>query len=372
MSGIIFRHLAATFIIPLIVSTIFFILFLLTFQILSLTEILFGRGLGIGEALLLLFDIAITFVPLALPISILFATIFSFSKLSNDSEYVALRSFGYGKFKIFLPYLFCAAFMAFNLYFLNQQAIPLSKKNFKTIVRQLKSSGIINNLRTGQFFAAIPGLTLFPEKVEEGGEKLENLFIHVQDKEKSKDRYITAKRAHFYTPENSEILRLSLQAGNMITENPDGSREKVFFEKYDYPIPEGAVGGRGMHKANMMTGSELVKIMRLKDKEWEKFGLDFEEYRKTFFEYWNRINTPFLCLIYCLLGYGLGAQANRRQKNNTVSSSLFILIAYYGLFFLAVSQSNKGNLNSAVAVFLPTFLLLFVAMKFYQKLDWSG
>jgi lipopolysaccharide export LptBFGC system permease protein LptF len=70
------RYLAAQFILPLVVSTFFFISFLLTFELFKMTELLVTRDVSPWFMSKLIGNIALTFVPLSLPIAVFFSTIF--------------------------------------------------------------------------------------------------------------------------------------------------------------------------------------------------------------------------------------------------------------------------------------------------------
>ena len=86
------RYLAASFIPPFLISLVFFVSFLLTFQLFRITKILINKAVEVQAVFELVGHIALSFLPLAIPISAYFATIFTLNRLSEDSEVIALRS----------------------------------------------------------------------------------------------------------------------------------------------------------------------------------------------------------------------------------------------------------------------------------------
>ncbi len=116
------RYLAAQFILPLVVCTIFFICFLLTFELFRLTELLVTRDISFWFTVGLVGNIALTFIPLSLPIAVFFSTIYCMNRLSGDSEYIALRAGGLTKERILTPFLLVAALLSFSVYHLNQNS----------------------------------------------------------------------------------------------------------------------------------------------------------------------------------------------------------------------------------------------------------
>ena len=101
MLGILPLYLGSSFVVPFFMSAAFFSLFLLTFQLFKITQLVINKGVEISVILEMVLHILITLIPLAIPISTLFATIYTMNKISTDSEFVAIRSFGISKEKPF-------------------------------------------------------------------------------------------------------------------------------------------------------------------------------------------------------------------------------------------------------------------------------
>src|SRR5688572_33023183 len=102
-------------------ATFFVVLFTLLIQFLwKYIDDLVGKGLEWYVLMELLFYASASFVPLALPLSILLSSIMSFGKLAETYELVALKSAGVSLLRIMLPLItvvFCISVFAF--YFSN-------------------------------------------------------------------------------------------------------------------------------------------------------------------------------------------------------------------------------------------------------------
>ena len=48
--------------------------------------------------------LCVSFLPISIPLAGLFAMIYAMGKLSDDAEIIALRSFGFSKYKLFAPF----------------------------------------------------------------------------------------------------------------------------------------------------------------------------------------------------------------------------------------------------------------------------
>jgi lipopolysaccharide export system permease protein len=376
MKTLIQRYLAASFIMPFILSTVFFVSFLLTFQLFRLTDLIVSKGLTLGYTVKLFGHIAMTFLPMAIPLSVLFATIYTMNKLCGDSEYVSLRSFGFKKHQIFTPFLCVSLVISIVTYVLNQNNIPHAKTQFKQIISNMKSASFLSELKSGQFFTSIPNITLFAEEVTDGGRKLSNVYIHTKARKTGKEKSIFAKSGEMLQfldrDSKKESLRLVLKQGNIFNIKSKINSEKIIFDTYNFPIGAKSLLGTISTKASMMSGSRLLKYIETPKNQWKKKRMTNSDIIRAKLEYWTRFNTPLQCLAFTLIGFVLGIKDNRSHGGNKSGLNLIVLVGYYVVFFGLISMARKGTIPAQVAVFLPTLLLTFLGAKFYKSLDWNS
>lgn len=371
------RYLAAQFILPLLVSTVFFISFLLTFELFRMTELLVTRDISLWFTLKLVGNIALTFVPLSLPIAVFFSTIYCLNRVSGDSEYIAMRAGGLTKSRILFPFLIIAGILTCSVYQLNQTVIPKSNKEFKQKLNYLTSSGLLAGIKEGQFFTLIPNLTLFASKSTKYGRNLEEVFLHLQENPQS-TKVIFAEKGEliFEREPNSltEKLTLILYDGNIVGQAKGTDQEKILFSKYIFPISQQQFEDRLSIKETMLSSKELEGVLKMTPEEAEKiYKFNKKEFFNAKYEYWNRKNGAFICFIFCFLGFTLGVTGSNRGKGrNSGLVGLMCLILYYGLYFSLVSFAKKGTIPIPIAVFLPMMVMAGLGIWFYRKLDWQS
>lgn len=370
------RYLAAQFIMPLVVSTFFFISFLLTFELFRLTELLVTRDISLWFTIKLVGNIALTFVPLSLPIAVFFSTIYCLNRLSSDSEYIAMRAGGMTKFRILVPFLIIASILTASVYQLNQNVIPQSNKEFRQKLNYLTSSGLLAGIKEGQFFTLIPNLTLFATESTKYGRNLKEVFLHLVEQGGS-EKVIFADRGELVFERSSESLSekltLTLYDGNIVGEASDGNVEKILFEKYVFPVSQQQFDDRLSIKETMLTSKELEGVLKMTQEEADKaYGFNEKEFFNAKYEFWNRKNGALICFIFCLLGFTLGISGNRGKSKNSGLLGLFCLIVYYGLYFSLVGLAKKGTIPIPLAVFLPIIVMSFIGLGLYRKLDWQS
>jgi lipopolysaccharide export system permease protein len=377
MPSIYTLYLASSFVLPFMVSTIFFVTFLMTFELFRILQLMSSKDITFGFILGLMGDVAVTLVPMAVPLSIFFSTIFCLNKLSGDSEYIALRSFGLQKKNIFLPFVIIGAIMAMNLYFLNQDLVPNAHRNVRKKIKIISSTSLIEGIKTGQFFTNIPNVTLFPEIVNEETKVLTNVYLHIYNPKLKKEKIIHAASGKILHDKNQETgietFNLLLMNGNIIdTDETNTNIEKILFEKYTFPISEQKFSYNPSTKEIMMNRQELVDFIDTDLVELEKKGFDKKDFFNAQYEYWNRFNTPLLVLLLTFLGFGLGVKGNRSRGKNSSGRGILILMGYYVIFFSLVSVAKDGVIPILVSMLIPALLLFGVSFKLYRGLDWQS
>jgi lipopolysaccharide export system permease protein len=375
MSLLLQRYIGAQFILPLLVSTFFFISFLLTFELFRLTELLITRDINIWFIIKLVGNIALTFVPLSLPIAVFFSTIYTMNRLSADSEYIAMRAGGMTKSRILFPLLIVAGILTYSVYQLNQNVIPQSNKSFKQKVNFLTSSGLLAGIKEGQFFTAIPNITLFASKASKYGRSLEEVFLHLKENENSQ-KVIFASRGELLferSPETlQEKLTLTLYNGNIVGRSRQTEVEKILFEKYVFPVSQKQFDDRFSVKETMLTSQELEGVLKMSFDEAQKiYNFNEKEFFNAKYEFWSRKNGAFICFVLCFLGFTIGITGNRGKGRNSGFLGLLCLILYYGLYFSLVSVAKKQLVPIPLAVFFPMFVMTGLGLYFYRKLDWQ-
>lgn len=369
-------YLASNFVVPLLVSSTFFVMFLLTFEMFRVMQMLTANDISFWFIVKLMGNIGITLIPMAIPLSIFFSTIFCVNKLSSDSEYIALRSFGVQKFQILLPFILVSVLMATNLYFLNQDIVPTSYKKVRTAIKKISSESLIEGIKSGQFFTRIPNVTLFAGKVEEKSKKLEDVFLHVYNTSNNSERVIMAKSGQILYSKNEdtgiESFKLTLSNGNILTRSEKEYGEKIDFKEYLFPISEKKFSYQTKTKEVMMTKSELNSFLKDGLKKALARNYSKEEFFNAQYEFWNRMNTPLLCILLTFLGFGLGVKANRGRGKNSSGKAILILLGYYVFFFSLLSLARGESIPLSLVLVIPAIVLFGVGVYHYRHIDWQS
>lgn len=341
-----------------------------------MTELLVTRDISLIFTLGLVGNIALTFLPLSLPIAVFFSTIYCLNRLSGDSEYIAMRASGLTKFRIMFPFLVVALILSSSVYQLNQTLIPRSNYEFKRKINYLTSSGVLAGIKAGQFFSLIDNVILFASSSTKYGRKLNEVFLYLKENETS-DKVIFAARGELFFERHAqnltEKLTLTLFDGNIVGQSKGKDLEKINFTKYVFPISQSQFDDRISVKETMLTSKELEGVLKMTAKEAEAvYRFNEKEFFNAKYEFWNRKNGALICFLFCFLGFTLGVTGNRGKGKNSGLIGLMCLIGYYGIFFSLVSLAKKATIPIPLAIFAPSVFITGMGVWFYSKLDWQS
>ncbi|MEX1099931.1 MAG: LptF/LptG family permease, partial [Bacteriovoracaceae bacterium] len=227
--------LASNVIAPFLVSAVFFVVFLMTFEMFRILQLMSSEEVSFGFVMGLMGDVAITLVPMAIPLSIFFSVIFSLGRMSGDSEYVALRAAGLEKSNLLKPFLAVGFLVAVNVYYLNQELVPEAHTRVRKKIKILSSASLIQGIKGGKFFTSIPNVTIFPASMDSETLELSDIFLHIYEPGQVLDKVIWANNGKILHSKNPatgiETFKLFLSDGNITSfQSGEEDVEKILFE----------------------------------------------------------------------------------------------------------------------------------------------
>jgi lipopolysaccharide export system permease protein len=228
---------------------------------------------------------------------------------------------------------------------------------------------MLAQIRPEEFFSDIPGITLFAEKVEDGGSKLKNLFIFVENKREEK--MVFAKEGNLRNTDDLINFEIELIDGNILRINPADktSIEKILFKKYRFPPFEESPSFSIITRDSMLSNAELRKLIAEKKSKLKNTEDKISLYR-TQLDYYSRFISPLQVILFVLLGFSLGIKGNGRESRSVAAPVILVLVVYISLFFGGISLAKQAILLPVLAIFGPTFLLALACLYFYKRMNW--
>ncbi|MFO7723084.1 MAG: LptF/LptG family permease [Bacteroidales bacterium] len=154
-------------------------LFILVMQFLwKYVDDMVGKGLDWFIILELLFYAAATFVPLALPLAILFASLMTFGNLGERYELVAMKAAGISLSKAMKPLVGLSLLISLAAFFFSNNVLPVANLKMFTLLNDVRQKKPAVNIRPGIFYNEIDGIVIKIAGKEKDGKGVKDIIIY--------------------------------------------------------------------------------------------------------------------------------------------------------------------------------------------------
>ena len=150
---------------PLFLMTFFICLFIVLMQFLwRYIDDLVGKGLDISVIAELFCYAALSMVPMALPLSILLASLMAFGNLGEHFELTAMKSSGVSLIKVMSPLIVFLSLVAVGAFFFQNDVLPKSQVKMWSLLFSMRQKSPELDIPEETFYDQIQGYNLFIKK----------------------------------------------------------------------------------------------------------------------------------------------------------------------------------------------------------------
>jgi lipopolysaccharide export system permease protein len=299
------------------------------------------------------------FVVLAFPMSILLACLMAYSRLSSDSELIALQSVGVNIYRLVVPAIIISLMVTGITFFFNDVVTPAANLEATTTLRKA-----LNRVRPTFKERNI----VYPEykevKKEDGsrhsvlvrlfyaqefnGKEMKGLTILDVSRE-GVNQILTSESATWNIGENL----WDFFNGTIYLISPNGNyRNIVRFEHQQLTLPRAPLDlAQRPPNENEMTIAEAREYLKI-----IKLSADEKEIRKLNVRIQEKIAIPFVCLVFGVIGSALGIRPQNTNKATSFGICVALIFSYYLLSFISSSMGIWGILTPVMAAWLPNVL----------------
>lgn len=356
----VFFYLLFEMIPPFVLGVIIFISILLMFQALRLTEFVLGHGIKFGFILDIMGYMSISFLPMILPMSLLFAVLMTYNRLSHDSEIVALKGAGYAGQSILLPAIVLSVLISL---FSAQTALyvaPWGNRQFELLISFLGNTKAAASIKEGTFSKDFFDMVVYANKVNSDKGTLEDLFIY-DDKNENAPLTIIAPQGQIVpdseNPGHSVLLRLF----NGQIHRRGQSHTVVNFTTYDVTLNDPIKFEERKKSAPSLNYNELANRIESPETEpQDKLNYTLELHK--------RFALATACFVFGLIGVGFGIQTNRRSgKSSGFVVAVGFIVLYWVVYIGCEGLSRSGRLPPSLGSWIANVLFFVLAAAQLRK-----
>lgn len=355
----ILKELFYTFLLSIFVFTIVLILN----KVLQLTELVVNKGVPLVTILKLLLFLFPSLLIIIIPISILVASITTFSRLSTDNEIIILKTAGISLYRLLLPIIILSLFAYLFTNFLTFKALPWGTQSFKNLMFQIIQSKASLDIKERIFNDYFDGLVIYVKEAPISNKLMKGVFI--SDSRKSENpQTIIAKEGVLLTDPVSMKVLLRLKDGSIHQlEKTKDSYQLIHFSTYDLSLD--------IYKTLSAKKDEpkTLKEMTISDikKKIESLKKGTKEYNRALIEYYKKFSLPIACLILGFVGAPLGIVNRRSGRSGGFAISAVVVFFYYVMLTMGEGLGDEGKIHPLIAMWFPNLLLSIMGIYLVVK-----
>jgi LPS export ABC transporter permease LptF/LPS export ABC transporter permease LptG len=279
-----------------------------------------------------------TILVFTVPFAFLIGTLIGFSRLSSDSEVIAMRAGGVSVYQMLRPVMKVAigvvvATAAFTFYL-----SPEGNWQLRLLRHNVQITPTYNQIKPRVFFEEFPNTLLYVEDIDLNTETWEGIFL-ADSSNPDEERVILARRGRLFSDEKGQRIQLHFESGTAYTvsqQNP----ERITMSRFatlDIPIdrPAGEPEGIEVKRGRDMTLMDIVTNLRSSKRE---------NSHEDWVELNRRIALPLGALVFALLAVTFGVRTPRKGRGYGLIISVTLAFTYYILFATGSSLSKNGVL----------------------------
>lgn len=213
---------------PVFFMTFFICLFIVLMQFLwKYVDEMVGKGLEISVLLELFFYAAVTMVPLALPLSILLASLMTFGNLGERFELLAIKAAGVSLLHVMRPLIFLVSVIAVLAFFFQNDVLPQAQVKMWTLIYSVRQKSPELDIPEGVFYDEISGYNLYVKKKDRDTGLMYDMMIYDMSKGFDNATIVLADSGKLQTTADKKHLVLTLYDGESF-ENLQTNRTNTY------------------------------------------------------------------------------------------------------------------------------------------------
>jgi lipopolysaccharide export system permease protein len=365
--GLVLKELFGPWVFGVAIFTTLIVTITYLFQ---LTEMVV-RGVSLGTVLYM----AVLFMPAILvktfAMAVLLASLLAFSRLSGDSEIVALRAAGISIGRIMIPVAVFGLAIAAVAFWVNEQVAPAATQRAEGLKAELAKllraedmnpTGYPIRDKNRKLIAQLNARDFLP-----ASKTLRGVTVIVFDPKTGKSLwYLQAPEMVFRDEMSDKDWKITKGASLVAADGSSYTQLDSFWPKQVPKIgasPEDILAAMTKNLDNYSMREFRQQIVKAK-----KDGIPASQVANLEYGYYNRIALPLAVFVFGLLGAPLGIRNHRSGVAAGYMISIVIIFGYFLLANLMAVFATRGGVPPAAASFAPVVVgFLLAAVTIHRR-----
>ncbi len=296
----------------------------------------------------------------AIPMTILLASILTFSQLSSSGELRAALASGSSLRRMSLSVVLIGVFSFGLSLSLNEFFIPASVEKIENLVVEIYKEGNVqsNNVNFESYYpSGNVKWNLIADNLD--NDILQNLHLFSYEDKKGQlmfSEYFLAEKGFYVSQDGvwelSNVTTIS-NLGNGRFANLKQDKLRVFFEESPTKIKK--LRTKDVQEMTYLNAKKYVETVRSRG--------DLLKADKLATQTELKIAVPFASMIFALLGIAMGSSFERKPvgPGMGIGISMLVIFFYYVVMLIGIALSKIG-LSAVVSAWFPNFLFLLISL----------
>ncbi|BAP17154.1 putative permease YjgP/YjgQ [cyanobacterium endosymbiont of Epithemia turgida isolate EtSB Lake Yunoko] len=299
------------------------------------------------------------FVVLAFPMAMLLAALMAYSRLSSDSELIAMRSLGVSIYRLVIPSVLFSLIVTVCAFIVNDWIAPAATHEaavtLEKAINQERPNFTERNIVYPEYRtlqqedgkeATILSRLFYAE--EFNGKQMRGLTILDRTQE-GVNQIVTSQSATWNILTNT----WDFFNGTIYLIAPDGSyRNIVRFQHQQLALPRApldlANSRQNFTEMSIRETQEYLEVMKLSGNE--------KRVRKVQVRIQEKYALPFVCVVFGLVGAAIGVRPQNTNRATSFGICVGLIFGYYLLAFVTSSLGIWGIFTPFLAAWAPNIL----------------
>jgi len=286
--------------------------------------------------------------------SVLLATLATFTRLSTDGELLGLRGAGSSLGRLSRPSILFGIVTTLLTLVITIWILPYSNQAFKNLVFNMARRQVAVGIQEGVFNSAFEGLILYVERLDPRTSEMEGVFL-VDSRNPAERRVIVAQAGRFTSDPSQLRMGLTLRQGSIHLSGAEvsGRYRLITFEDYALTLDAGHSLSEPIQRP---LGEQELTLTKLRERA-AALRAQGQNYHPPIVEFHKKLAIPFSCALFSLLGVPLASRIRRGGRGLSLAISVGFALGYYVLIVAGESLGDRGRIPEALAMWLPNLLI---------------
>ncbi len=339
------------------------VLFILLNIILSLSDLMVDRGIGMTTLLRLVAFKMPSLLVIAVPMSALFATFLGLGRLAHDREIVALESIGIPLRRLLLPLILAAAVIGSADFAVYNWAVPASEHAYQQALRDVIFRQGVPRITANAFFKGADNQFFYIRRYNEAERTLHDVYIYdttgkLFPHAESKVTMITAETGRWTG------TSWQLEAGRVYGFDVDGRLGySGSFETLSIPLEQSVEEILSSSRTPAEMG--IAELVRRIDRA-RSTGQRADEY---IVEAHLKVALPLATIVFVLFGGAISLAFDPRSRAAGIVLGLLLVGLFQGALWWTQTLGRRGAMNPALAAWLPNLVFGAIGLLLFLRVD---